>query len=102
MNAIATVITEQAVQDATNEAGMQARTAAKAFLQKHGDRDACGFAWVLHDTYCMHVAGSSVGERGTSPRSASRTSMGTARSAPRRTSPGPHTIGSCVLWLVWA
>ena len=44
MNAI--VITEQAVQDATNEAGMQARTAAKAFLQKHGDRDACGFAWV--------------------------------------------------------
>ena len=46
MTAIATVITEQAVQDATNEAGMQARTAAKAFLQKHGDRDACGFAWV--------------------------------------------------------
>ena len=46
MNAIATVITEQAVQDATNEAGQQARTAAKAFLQKHGDRDACGFAWV--------------------------------------------------------
>ena len=46
MNAIATVITEQVVQDATNEAGMQARTAAKAFLQKHGDRDACGFAWV--------------------------------------------------------
>ena len=39
MNAI--VITEQAVQDATNEAGMQARTAAKAFLQKHGDRDHC-------------------------------------------------------------
>ena len=39
----AIVITEQAVQDATNEAGMQARTAAKAFLQKHGDRDACGF-----------------------------------------------------------
>ena len=46
MNAIATVITEQAVQDATNEAGMAARTAAKEFLQKHGDRDACGFAWV--------------------------------------------------------
>ena len=44
MNAI--VITEQAVQDATNEAGMQDRTAANAFLQKHGDRDACGFAWV--------------------------------------------------------
>jgi len=46
MNAIATVITEQAVQDACNEAGIQARTAAKEFLQKHGDRDACGFAWV--------------------------------------------------------
>jgi hypothetical protein len=37
---------EVAVQEACNEAGMQARTAAKAFLQKHGDRDACGFAWV--------------------------------------------------------
>ena len=46
MNAIATLITEQLVQDATNEAGIQARTAAKAFLAKHGDRDACGFAWV--------------------------------------------------------
>jgi hypothetical protein len=46
MNAIATVITEQAVQDATNEAGIQARTAAKAFHALHGDRDACGFAWV--------------------------------------------------------
>ena len=46
MNAIATVITEQLVQDATNEAGIQARTAAKAFHAKHGDRDACGFAWV--------------------------------------------------------
>ena len=46
MTAIATVITEQLVQDATNEAGIQARTAAKAFLAKHGDRDACGFAWV--------------------------------------------------------
>jgi hypothetical protein len=46
MNAIATVITEQLVQDATNEAAQQARTAAKAFLQQHGDRDACGFAWV--------------------------------------------------------
>ena len=37
---------EVAVQDACNEAGIQARTAAKAFLAKHGDRDACGFAWV--------------------------------------------------------
>jgi hypothetical protein len=35
-----------AVQDACNEAGIQARTAAKAFYDKHGDRDACGFAWV--------------------------------------------------------
>jgi hypothetical protein len=46
MNAIATVITEQVVQDATNEAGIQARTAAKVYLAAHGDRDACGFAWV--------------------------------------------------------
>jgi len=36
----------QAVQDALNEAGIQARTAAKQALQKYGDRDACGFAWV--------------------------------------------------------
>ena len=36
----------QAVQDACNEAAMQARTAAKAFHAKHGDRDCCGFAWV--------------------------------------------------------
>jgi hypothetical protein len=35
-----------AVQDALNEAGIQARTAAKEFYSKHGDRDACGFAWV--------------------------------------------------------
>jgi hypothetical protein len=35
-----------AVQDACNEAAHQARTATKAFLAKHGDRDACGFAWV--------------------------------------------------------
>ena len=46
MTAVATVITEQLVQDAVNEAGIQARTAAKAFHAKHGDRDACGFAWV--------------------------------------------------------
>ena len=46
MQAVATVITEQLVQDAVNEAGIQARTAAKAFHAKHGDRDACGFAWV--------------------------------------------------------
>ena len=36
----------EAVQNACNEAGIQARTAAKDFLAKHGDRDACGFAWV--------------------------------------------------------
>ena len=35
-----------AVQDACNEAAHQARTAAKEALQKYGDRDACGFAWV--------------------------------------------------------
>lgn len=35
-----------AVQDACNEAGIQARTAAKQAYEKHGDRDACGFAWV--------------------------------------------------------
>jgi hypothetical protein len=34
------------VQDAVNEAAMAARTAAKEALQKYGDRDACGFAWV--------------------------------------------------------
>ena len=34
------------VQAACNEAAIQARTAAKAFYAKHGDRDACGFAWV--------------------------------------------------------
>ena len=34
------------VQDACNEASMAARTAAKEALQKYGDRDACGFAWV--------------------------------------------------------
>jgi len=34
------------VQNACNEAGIQARTASKAFFDRHGDRDACGFAWV--------------------------------------------------------
>ena len=46
MQAIATVITEQLVQDATNEARIQAHTAAKAMIAQHGDRGACGFAWV--------------------------------------------------------
>ena len=34
------------VQNACNEAAIQARTAAKAYYDAHGDRDACGFAWV--------------------------------------------------------
>ena len=46
MLATATVITQEAVQDATNEAAHQARTAAKLMYQKIGERDACGFAWV--------------------------------------------------------
>ena len=47
MTAIATVITEQLVQDAVNEAGIQARTACKQTLaQMGGDRGPCGFAWV--------------------------------------------------------
>jgi hypothetical protein len=36
----------EAVQAACNEAAIQARTAAKAFYDQHGDRDCCGFAWV--------------------------------------------------------
>jgi hypothetical protein len=36
----------EAVQSACNEAAQQARTAAKAYHAAHGDRDACGFAWV--------------------------------------------------------
>ena len=35
-----------AVQDACNAAALAARVAAKAFYDAHGDRDACGFAWV--------------------------------------------------------
>ena len=46
MTAIATVITEQLVQAATNEAAMAARSAAKEMIAKYGDRGACGFAWV--------------------------------------------------------
>lgn len=48
MNAIATKETFklEAVQDALNEAGIQARSSAKSFLQQNGDRDLCGFAWV--------------------------------------------------------
>ena len=36
----------EAVQDACNEAGIQARTAAKEMYNRVGERDACGFAWV--------------------------------------------------------
>lgn len=36
----------EAVQDAINEAGIQARTAAKEMIAKYGDCGACGFAWV--------------------------------------------------------
>jgi hypothetical protein len=46
MTAIATVITPEAVQSACQEASIQAQSAARAFHAKHGDRDACGFAWV--------------------------------------------------------
>ena len=46
MTAVATHITEQVVQDATNEAAIQARTAAKIAYNQIGERDACGFAWV--------------------------------------------------------
>jgi hypothetical protein len=35
-----------AVQTACEQAAIQARTAAKAYYDQHGDRDACGFAWV--------------------------------------------------------
>ena len=43
MTAVATHITEQVVQDATNEAAIQARTAAKIAYNQIGERDACGF-----------------------------------------------------------
>lgn len=34
------------VQDVLNGASLAARVAAKAHYDQHGDRDACGFAWV--------------------------------------------------------
>jgi Zn-finger protein len=46
MTAIALQITEQEVQTACQEAQFEARMAARDFFEKHGDRDACGFAWV--------------------------------------------------------
>lgn len=36
----------EAVQAALEEASLEARKAAKAFYDTHGDRDCCGFAWV--------------------------------------------------------
>ena len=36
----------KAVQTACEAAELEARKAAKAFYDAHGDRDACGFAWV--------------------------------------------------------
>jgi hypothetical protein len=36
----------KAVQEACDEADLAARKAAKAFYDAHGDRGACGFAWV--------------------------------------------------------
>ena len=46
MKAIATVIDAEAVQLACQEAQLEARMAARDFFEKHGDHDACGFAWV--------------------------------------------------------
>ena len=48
MNAIATKETfdAAAVQAACEAASLAARKAAADFYSKHGDRDACGFAWV--------------------------------------------------------
>ena len=46
MTAIATVITAEAVQLACQEAQFEARMAARDFFEKHGENDACGFAWV--------------------------------------------------------
>ena len=48
MNAIATKETfdAAAVQAVCEEASLAARKAASDFYSQHGDRDACGFAWV--------------------------------------------------------
>jgi hypothetical protein len=35
-----------AVQTACEQASLAARVASKAYFDTHGDRDACGFAWV--------------------------------------------------------
>ena len=34
------------VQTACEQASLEAKKAAQDFYNKHGDRDACGFAWV--------------------------------------------------------
>jgi hypothetical protein len=46
MTTVTETFNAELVQNACNEAGIQARTASKAFFDRHGDRDACGFAWV--------------------------------------------------------
>jgi len=46
MTSVATVINAQAVELACQEAQLEARAAARDFFEKHGDHDACGFAWV--------------------------------------------------------
>lgn len=46
MTAVATKFDLKAVQDACSEAAAAASAATNAHLQAHGNRDACGFAWV--------------------------------------------------------
>jgi hypothetical protein len=46
MTAVAEKYDAALVQSACEEASLEARKAAKAFFDKHGDNDACGFAWV--------------------------------------------------------
>ena len=41
-----TAITLEQVQTAVANAREAARAAGQAYLNQHGDRDACGFAWV--------------------------------------------------------
>jgi len=46
MTAVAEKFDAALVQAACEEASLEARKAAKAFYDAHGDRDCCGFAWV--------------------------------------------------------
>lgn len=46
MTAVAEKFNAALVQSVCEEASLEARKAAKAFFDKHGDRDCCGFAWV--------------------------------------------------------